>query len=222
MEEKTHCCPSCGNYFALHTTTYKVSSLAFNHRSIGYLTNPPEYLLPMIYEKFFQCPSCEYISIRIELIEKDQTRTEFPILPLSDAKIFPSYVPEQLRSDYEEAYSIASLSPKASATLSRRCLQGMIQDFWKVRKGSLYEQINAIQGKVSASQWKAIDGLRKIGNIGAHMEKDVDVIIDVEADEAVLLLKLIELLIEKWYIARYDEQKLYNTISEISDNKKDL
>ena len=32
----------------------------------------------------------------------------------------------QLMDDYEEACAIVNLSPKASATLSRRCLQGMI------------------------------------------------------------------------------------------------
>ncbi len=52
------------------------------------------------------------------------------LIPPSSAKVFPDYVPEPIREDYKEACAIRDLSPKASATLSRRCLQGMIRDFW--------------------------------------------------------------------------------------------
>ena len=45
--------------------------------------------------------------------------------PQSQAKVFPSYIPRAILEDYEEACLIRDLSPKASATLSRRCLQGM-------------------------------------------------------------------------------------------------
>jgi hypothetical protein len=46
----------------------------------------------------------------------------------------PDYIPEQIKDDYYEACSILNLSPKASATLARRCLQGMIRDFWGITK----------------------------------------------------------------------------------------
>ena len=47
--------------------------------------------------------------------------------PQSSAKLFPSYIPQPLLDDYEEACAIRDLSPKASATLARRCLQGLIR-----------------------------------------------------------------------------------------------
>jgi len=34
--------------------------------------------------------------------------------------------------------------------------------------------------------WEAIDAVRKLGNIGAHMEKDINVIVDVDPEEAEL------------------------------------
>lgn len=96
----------------------------------------------------------------------------------------------------------------------------MIRDFWKVSgKRSLFDEIDAIKGFVPPSQWAAIDATRKIGNIGAHMEKDVNVVIDVEPDEADSLLKLIELLIDKWYIARHDEEELYSQITAMGNEK---
>jgi hypothetical protein len=75
--------------------------------------------------------------------------------------------------------------------------QIIIRDFWGIRKDQLVDEI---KDKVDSSVWTAIDAVRKIGNIGAHMEKDVDLIIDVDPDEAGLLIKLIETLLSDWYI----------------------
>lgn len=63
---------------------------------------------------------------------------------------------------------------------------------------------------------------RRIGNIGAHMEKDINLIIDIEPDEAQKLIKLIELLIEQWYIERHNQQQLYADIIGIDNSKQNL
>jgi hypothetical protein len=107
-----------------------------------------------------------------------------------------------LLADYLEACQIESLSPKASAALSRRCLQGMIRNFWDISRPRLVEEIDALQERVDAQTWDALDSLRRTGNIGAHMEKDADLIVDVDPDEARLLLELIETLFTEWYVAR--------------------
>lgn len=143
-----------------------------------------------------------------------------PLFPISTAKQFPDYIPQAIRSDYEEACSIVNLSPKASATLSRRCLQGMIRDFFQISKGSLFEEINAIKDKIPAEQWAVLDGLRRIGNIGAHMEKDINLIVDIEPDEAQKLIKLIELLLQQWYIERHNQQELFADIIGIDQAKQ--
>ena len=96
----------------------------------------------------------------------------------------------------------------------------MIRDFWGITKSKLIEEIEALRDKVSPVQWKAIDGLRKIGNIGAHMEKDVNMIVDIEPNEAKKLQKLIELLMEQWYVARHDEEMLLTEIADISNEKE--
>lgn len=84
------------------------------------------------------------------------------------------------------------------------------------------DEINALEGCIPPSQWLAIDAARSIGNIAAHMEKDVNLIIDIEPYEAKVLLNLIELLMEKWYIAREDEKKLFSAIKQIADDKKSI
>ena len=111
-------------------------------------------------------------------------------------------------------------SPKAAATLLRRCLQGMIHDFWGIREKNLNAEITLLKDRVPAAQWNAIDSLRKVGNIGAHMEKDVNLIIDIDMNEAKKLLRLIDLLLEKWYIARHDEEMLLTEIREMAEEKE--
>lgn len=153
--------------------------------------------------------------------EIGETIQAWTLKPQSLAKPLPEYIPQAIRKDYEEACSIVSLSPKASATLARRCLQGMIRDFWEVSgKRNLFEEINAIEHKVDSSVWKAIDAVRTIGNIGAHMEKDINIIIEVEKDEADLLIQLIELLLEEWYINRHQREQRLASIQEIGIEKK--
>lgn len=99
-------------------------------------------------------------------------KKEWALIPAADMQTFPDYVPSAILDDYREACLIRDLSPKASATLARRCLQGMIRDFWKVKAGRLVDEIDAIKDQVDPATWKAIDAVRRIGNIGAHMEAD--------------------------------------------------
>ena len=141
------------------------------------------------------------------------------LIPPSEAKVYPEYIPKPIRDDYLEACLIRDLSPKASATLSRRCLQGMIRDFWGVKKENLKLEVEAIGEKVDPLTWKAIDAVRKIGNIGAHMEKDINLIIDVDPNEASKLINLIELLIKDWYITRYEREKRLESIVEVGKKK---
>jgi len=142
--------------------------------------------------------------------------------PQSTAIPQPDYIPEQIKNDYYEACSILTLSPKASATLSRRCLQGMIRDFWRIKKDRLIDEINELgkQNKINASTMDSIDAIRKIGNIGAHMEKDVNLIVDIDEDEAELLIKLLEDLFQDWYINKHDQEERSKKLKQIADAKQ--
>lgn len=151
------------------------------------------------------------------------------LLPFSEGIVLPDFIPKAISDDYKEACKIKELSPKASATLIRRCLQGMIRDFCGISKSTLYLEINELQTQVEAGtapreisieSVDAIDATRKIGNIGAHMEKDVNEIIDVEANEAQCLIELVETLLEDWYIARENRKQRFSKPIEINDSKE--
>ncbi|HEX7939680.1 MAG TPA: DUF4145 domain-containing protein [Gemmatimonadaceae bacterium] len=132
----------------------------------------------------------------------------------------PPYIPAPIVADYREACLIRHLSPKASATLARRCLQGMIRDFWGVKAARLVDEIDAIEGKVDSLTWDAIQAVRGIGNIGAHMEKDINTVVDVDAEEAGLLIGLIETLVDEWYVGRYERQKRMSKLVDVGKQKQ--
>lgn len=153
------------------------------------------------------------------------------LMPESSAKPQPEFIPLALREDYLEACRIRDLSPKASATLSRRCLQGMIRDFCGVKKANLFEEINELRdlvgadnapSGVSAESVEAIDHVRSVGNIGAHMEKDINNIVPVDPEEAQILIELIESLFDEWYVAREKRTSRFAAVKAIADNKKKM
>lgn len=216
----TYRCPFCDVVMPITYSTESTAAISFEH--VAGRMSVPGFGGPHLKVKIFKCPNCEKESVIAYGVGGYCENQTTHIFPKAVFRTFPDYIPAQIRKDYEEAYSIVDLSPNASATLARRCLQGMIRDFWGIVRGTLYDEISAIKDKVTKPQWAAIDALRKIGNIGAHMEKDTSLILDIESNEAKRLLSLIELLMEKWYITRHDEEQLLSDILGIQETKNGL
>jgi hypothetical protein len=226
---KSYTCPYCNRAATLTVYSQDSKDIFINIASVNL-----EYgdRVALRYQAIV-CPNedCKKLNLTISLnktdniapyqvIEEEDSIETWRLLPESFAKPMPNYLPKGVAEDYKEARRIQSLSPKASATLARRALQGMIRDFFGIKKRTLYEEITELQGKIPGSEWNAIDALRKIGNIGAHMEKDVNIIIDIEEDEADKLLAFIEYLVESWYIKRHDDDERLASIVEIAGLKK--
>lgn len=216
LDANTYVCPFCG-------ITQVINRGFFCHENINY-----DYI--KLHPEMEDC-RFEFLTLKCNNANCNRTTItavrltdcyQVDILPKVVIKVYPEYIPAQIRNDYREASMVLEYSPKAAATLLRRCLQGMIHDFWGIREKNLNAEISSLKDKVSVIQWKALDGVRKVGNIGAHMESDVNLVIDVDPIEAHQLLKLIELLFDKWYIARHDEEELFNEINDISETKESL
>lgn len=213
-------CPHCEH-------SCVVTSDNFSFKVEGFDENVKIHTHSALISTWILCPNpeCKRLTLTAHLVatpisENPVVLREWQLIPESKAKVFPKYIPQAIRNDYTEACVILNGSPKASATLARRCLQGMIRDFWGVNgKSNLYEEINAIEDKVDRDMWEAIDSVRKIGNIGAHMEKEIDKIIEVEPDEAQTLIELIEMLMEEWYVHRHQKAEKIKKVKEIGIKK---
>ncbi len=169
---------------------------------------------------WYICPACQNIDLFYQLkLENGSVEGKLnkECFKFSDT----DYIPSNIIADYQEAILIAKLSPKASATLSRRCLQGIIRDFWGIKnKNTLYDEINAIPAdKITSAEVEALQALRSIGNIGAHPEK-TGLILEVEPNEAELMIKLIEFFIENWYVKKHEQDEMLNAIKQVACNKK--
>ena len=116
----------------------------------------------------------------------------------------PAEVPEPVASDYTEACLVFVDSPKASAALSRRCLQHILRDRGGVTPGNLAAEIDQILNAHSlpGGVADALDAVREIGNFAAHPTKSTSTgeIIDVEPDEAEWNLSVVETLMDIFYI----------------------
>jgi len=90
------------------------------------------------------------------------------------------------------------------------------------KKNRLKDEIDALHDKLDSDTWAAIDSVRSRGNIGAHMEKEIDLIVDVEPEEAGLLIELIETLFTEWYVARNDRQQRMAKIKSVAIAKEQV
>ena len=93
-------------------------------------------------------------------------------------------------------------------------------DYWNIKLKNLNHEITALKEKSPLDLWNAIDSLRQLGNIGAHMEKDINTIIDIDPGEAQALIKLIELLMKEWYINREERNQLLENILSTNIQKQ--
>lgn len=226
MTVETFHCPFCDG----HSTLNEDSRLAFRKNiALINVDGPIEFIVDVKVCNNSKCRKLSLSASTLNLVQTSDGRfvtdmkhpnfRQWNLIPTSRQKVLPNYIPEFLVRDYVEACAIVDLSPKASATLARRCLQGMIRDFHGINKGRLIDEINALKGVVDDAVWEAINGLKSIGNIGAHPEKDVNLIIDIEPEEASELILLIENLFEEWYINRQKRKDNFNKVKTISDQK---
>jgi|SRR5690242_16813913 hypothetical protein len=109
-------------------------------------------------------------------------------------------------------------SPKASAALSRRCLQTLLREEAKTKAKDLVEQIQEVldSGKLPSYLAENIDAIRNIGNFAAHPIKSTNTgeIVSVEPGEAEWTLDVLEELFDFYLIqpakakAKYSRSKL--------------
>lgn len=125
----------------------------------------------------------------------------------------PPEIPDVYKSEYKEAYTVNSVSPKASAAISRRLLQTLLHEQYGINKRSLFDEINEFVNRADVPSHIAdtIDVVRIIGNHASHPLKysSTGELVDVEAHEAEWLLDLLKQLLDFAFVQpkRLQERK---------------
>jgi hypothetical protein len=116
----------------------------------------------------------------------------------------PKEVPEPFANDYKEACLILADSPKASAALSRRCLQNIIHEKAKIKERDLNKEIDKLleSKQLPSHLAESVDAIRNIGNFAAHpiKSKNTGEIVDVEPGEAEWTLDVLEGLFDHYFV----------------------
>ena len=134
----------------------------------------------------------------------------------------PTEVPEEFAEDYREACLVLADSPKASAALSRRCLQHILRERAQVKSPN--DLARAIQEvvddpKVSTEISESLDIVRNIGNFSVHPNKSQHSgeIVEVEPGEAEWCLEVIEMLFDYYFVRPADIQRRIQTLDSKLD-----
>ena len=173
--------------------------------------------------EYQNCPSCK--KLIIYLINFENTEHHFTEDPnytgeptiiereLSRMLIYPKgssrspcpiEVPKEFAEDYAEACIVIQDSPKASAALSRRCLQNLLRNVAGVRPQDLFHEIQEVidSGKLPSHLVECIDAIRNVGNFAAHPLKSQKTgeIFAVEPHEAEWNLDVLEELFDFYFV----------------------
>jgi len=124
------------------------------------------------------------------------------VWPPSALRTVPPEVPDQIRKDYLESANVLATSPKASAALSRRCLQTVLTEAGGAKKKNLSDQIDEVLPRLPSYLAKSVDSIRAVGNFAAHPIKSQSSgeIVEVEPLEAECNLDVLDGLFDFYYV----------------------
>ena len=130
----------------------------------------------------------------------------------------PTEVDSMFANDFNEAAAVLKISPKASAALSRRCLQNVLRDKAGVKKGDLAKEIQEVidSGKLPPCISENIDTICNIRNFAAHplKSRSTGEIVDVEAGEAEWSLEVLDLLFDFYFVQPVLAQKKKDALNQ--------
>jgi hypothetical protein len=169
-----------------------------------------------------QCPNCGRLIMSIEERILDESGEVVDversiIWPLSSGRPpAPLEVPEHIARDYNEASLVLPFSPKASAALSRRCLQVVLWEAGETKSTNLSRQIDEALPSLPTHIAHNVDAIRQIGNFAAHEQKSEHTgeILDIEPGEAEWNLDVLEALFDFYYVKPELERRKREALNE--------
>lgn len=157
------------------------------------------------------CPTCNGATcvFAIESTQNSDLYFSAQVYPRGgEFRSAPPEVPSLIATDYAEANEVLAVSPKASAALSRRCLQSTLSAHGYAGR-DLVRQVDAVLAESDTTKAlptalrENIDAIRNFGNFSAHPVTDQTTlqVVEVEDGEAEWCLQLLLDLFDHYYVA---------------------
>lgn len=161
------------------------------------------------------CPACDHMTIELVCANTVNgagngrhftgIKKEFIGYPATSTRPNPPpEVPTEFADDYREAAAVLPKSPKASAALSRRCLQHVLREKAGVKRADLAKEIEEVltANALPSHLAQAIDAVRNIGNFAAHPIKGSasGTVVPVEPGEAEWTLDVLDGLFDFYFV----------------------
>lgn len=172
-----------------------------------------------------KCPQCSKEILHLgrgAIVDNSyQVKSFKQIFPVgSNRGPVPGEVPPSIAADYTEAALVLPLSSKASAALSRRCLQSVLRDAGYNQR-DLSKQIDAALAESDARKALPsgvhiiLDAIRNIGNFAAHQITDQTTlqVIDVEPTEAEYCLDVLDSVFDHYYVKPAQAKKVKDALN---------
>jgi len=181
-------CPHCGKAF--HDEWSQVRILTINDAKAPALADGG---IARKHSQFVEwkanstiCPACRKPTIGLIRVHHHGGPSALKALDTLGITVYPTStfrkptpkeVPAHIREDYEEACKVLPISQKASAALSRRCLQAILQGQGYTQK-DLAKQIDALLNEANFAKViptalrQTVDVIRNFGNFSAHPVTD--------------------------------------------------
>jgi len=176
------------------------------------------------------CPRCDKSIVLLKWVSEERVAwmgnvTREPeehgyklIYPSTTGRpLLPPEVPADYRDAYVETCHVLTVSPKASAALSRRLVQQFIQQELQISKKDLATEIKEVvsQKLLHPSLLSDLDHVRIVGNWAAHPNPNQQTgeIVDVEPGEAEYIVDLLERLLTTHFVDQARSAKMHAALT---------
>jgi hypothetical protein len=163
------------------------------------------------------CPECKDIVVLLRRMIQTNVAEQHLVWPKHFTRPVASEVDQRFADDYREAAATLPVSAKASAAVSRRCLQDVLREKAGVTKATLDAEIQEVIDSGTVPSWLSenLHAVRVVGNFAAHPIKSTNTgeVVDVEPGEAEFLLDVLDDLFDFYFVLPHRAEKQRAAIS---------
>jgi len=218
-----HVCSKCGKSFSLFTVNKFTEGETYQRNQVYGLYYRTGSTEENIVVEYFRCPDpdCLNVDIRVTGDEKWNNK-EMWFHPVSTYKSYP-HIDKDVEKYYIESCAVLQFSPRASAALSRACLETVMTKEYKLT-GNLSKQLNDFKIKVISGEIRidplfvdATDGIRKGGNASLHDELKYE----ISNEEALQILNVLEMFLDEIYVNQPERKIKLEKVIKIGTSIKE-